>query len=208
MTSEMAFQGAVLGLSAGLAPGPLFAFVMSESLKQGTVAGLKAASAPLITDPPIIALCFFLVLQASRADFLLGLIALGGFGLLFHMGYENLKTVPVVPDLENASHGTLKRAVLINFLSPHPYLFWISVGVPLMLRGGDGAVGGAALFLGCFYGLLVGSKLLLAVVVGRYRSFLSGNLYQWITRILGILLMGFALMLLRDAVRLLGSAAW
>jgi threonine/homoserine/homoserine lactone efflux protein len=50
--------GIVLGLSAGLSPGPLMTLVVAESLKGGASAGIRIALAPLVTDAPIISSAF------------------------------------------------------------------------------------------------------------------------------------------------------
>lgn len=54
--------GAALGLSAGLAPGPLLTLVISETLQHGVKSGVKVALAPVITDLPITLLTFFTLL--------------------------------------------------------------------------------------------------------------------------------------------------
>ena len=46
-----------LGLAAGVSPGPLLALVVSATLERGFGAGLRVASAPLVTDLPIILAC-------------------------------------------------------------------------------------------------------------------------------------------------------
>jgi len=51
--------------------------------------------------------------------------------------------------------------------------------------------------------LLVGSKVLLALLVARSRNFLSGRRYIMIMRLLGILLIGFAAALFAEGLRLL-----
>lgn len=197
-------QGAILGLSAGLSPGPLLTFVISETLMRGTGAGFRAASAPLLTDAPIIGVCFLILKQAAEADLVLGLVALAGCGLLLMMGYENITAGPMNTAVGMTGRSTLKRAVTVNFLSPHPYLFWISIGVPIMLTAGQRGLKGPALFLLAFYAMLVGAKLMLAFIVGKYRMFLSGAVYRYTIKALGVVLVGFALMLLRDAGTLLG----
>ena len=60
----------------------------------------------------------------------------------------------------------------------------------------------AAAFIGAFYALLVGSKVLLAVVVGRVRSVLHSGGYMILMRGLGLLLLAYALLLLREGGRL------
>ncbi|WP_289023815.1 hypothetical protein [Desulfobacter postgatei] len=52
--------------------------------------------------------------------------------------------------------------------------------------------GGAIGFVTGFYLLLVGSKLFLAFVVARTRSFLTGATYVWTMRVLGLFLCCFA----------------
>lgn len=47
-------SGILLGLSGGLAPGPLLTLVASETLRHGARAGVRVALAPLLTDLPIV----------------------------------------------------------------------------------------------------------------------------------------------------------
>ena len=49
--------------------------------------------------------------------------------------------------------------------------------------------------------LLVGSKVLLALAVGRSREFLKGRAYRLIIQMLGVLLAVFALLLLCDGMQ-------
>lgn len=57
--------GAILGLSAGIAPGPLLALVISETLRHGMKAGVKVALAPIISDLPIVALTLYILAKLS-----------------------------------------------------------------------------------------------------------------------------------------------
>ena len=59
-TLQHILTGSVLGLSAGLAPGPMLALVLSQTLRYSTAEGVKASLAPLVTDPPIILACLLL----------------------------------------------------------------------------------------------------------------------------------------------------
>jgi len=58
-------------------------------------------------------------------------------------------------------------------------------------------------FIGSFYVFLIGSKILLAVLVGRSKSFLNGTLYIYTMRFLGLALCILALLLFRDGLKLL-----
>jgi threonine/homoserine/homoserine lactone efflux protein len=76
----------------------------------------------------------------------------------------------------------------VNFLNPAPYLFWISVGSPLMIKGGQTDGFFPLLFLAGFYIFLVGSKVLIAVLVGVYRTRINDHLYRLINVVLGLFL--------------------
>ena len=64
----------------------------------------------------------------------------------------------------------LRRAVLVNVLSPHPWIFWATVGGPLLVEAGSAAA--AAAFVAGFYVTLVGAKVAVAAIVeaGRRRG--------------------------------------
>ncbi|MPM81327.1 hypothetical protein SDC9_128379 [bioreactor metagenome] len=94
---------------------------------------------------------------------------------------------------------------MVNLLSPHPYLFWLTVGSPIIVKAYMQGLTYAAAFVMCFYLSLIGAKIILAIVVNRSRSFLEGKMYIYIMRVLGFVLMFFALFLLNDGYRLLTS---
>ena len=80
--------GTILGLSAGFAPGPLLALVISETLQHDVKSGVKVALAPTLTDLPIIIITLFILAKLSNFHNILGIISLiGGLVILF-MGYE------------------------------------------------------------------------------------------------------------------------
>jgi len=58
----------------------------------------------------------------------------------------------------------------------------------------------ALIFILFFYLCLVGSKISLAIITGRFREFLSGRYYLFIVRFLGTALLFFALLLIKDAL--------
>lgn len=70
---------------------------------------------------------------------------------------------------DETATGDLRRAVVVNALSPHPWLFWATVGGPVVVEAG---AGGAAAFVAGFYAMLVGAKVAVAAVVegGRRRG--------------------------------------
>ena len=185
-------SGTVFGLSAGFSPGPLTALVISETLKHNTAEGAKVALAPLITDLPIIIAGVWAVSLAAGASWALGLIALIGGGYLARLGWESLRFRGVTGETETVPPRSLRRGIIANLLNPNPYLFWGTVGGPLLAQALPHSPASAALFLVPFYGLLVGVKVGIAAVVGRSRRFLKSRVYVWINRGLGMVLWVFA----------------
>ena len=201
---EFLSSGTLLGLAAGFAPGPLLVLVISETLKHNIKEGIKVSLAPIITDVPILLLSLLVLKQLSNFNFVLGLISiLGGFFVLY-LGYESLRTKGVELNLEEPSSNALKKGVITNALNPHPYVFYMTVGAPIVFKAMDGNILNAGAFLGSFLFLLVGSKVVLALIVGKSRTFLKGTAYINIMRILGILLILFSIFLFRDGLELLG----
>ncbi|HEY53552.1 MAG TPA: LysE family transporter [Caldilineae bacterium] len=182
-----AFLGLSLGLSAGLAPGPLLALVIQRSVQGGLASGLRVAVAPLLTDLPIVVLSFLLVgrLPEAGLDIMLGI---GGLFVLWlginafrHAG-DAIDTTATTSARQDFLHGAL-----INFLNPHPYLFWVAVGAPTVVRAWRSEPWMAVVFIVAFYALLIGSKVALAFVFSRARA-LPQRQYAWLIRFSSFLL--------------------
>lgn len=193
MLLEMIGSGTVLGLAAGLAPGPLQTLVISETLSHGGRQGIKIAAAPLITDLPIILVSLFVLNEMTGHDTVLGGIALIGCGFLLYLGHITFHARKPAADPEVYPSGSLIKGILANSLSPHPYLFWLSVGGPILLKSlGDGTLAAPG-FLVSFYLFLVGGKVLIAGAIAKNRHRINEKQYRNIMKLLGIILLYFAL---------------
>ncbi len=196
--------GIVLGLSAGIAPGPLLTLVAAETIRYGIKAGIKVAISPLITDLPIIVLSVYVLSQLSNFHSILGIISLIGGTMVLIMGIQRLKTYDLKLDFQGVKSRSMAKGILVNFLSPHPYLFWLSIGAPTITRAKQENILAAAAFLISFYFLLVGSKIVLAILVGKSRSVLKSSVYSYIMKFLGLALCVLAFFLFKDGFSLLG----
>jgi threonine/homoserine/homoserine lactone efflux protein len=195
--------GTLLGLSAGFAPGPLLTLVISETLQHGIKSGIKVALAPIVTDLPIIVLTLFILSKLSAFHNILGIISLAGGLFIFSMGYKSLRIRGVEIDFKGVNPKSLTKGVLANALSPHPYLFWFSVGAPTVTKAMAQNISAAVAFIVSFYAFLVGSKICLAIFTGKSKSLLSGKMYIFIMRLLGLALCILAIILIRDGLELL-----
>jgi threonine/homoserine/homoserine lactone efflux protein len=98
----------------------------------------------------------------------------------------------------------LKQGVLVNLLNPHPYLFWFTVGTPMIAKLWGRSPWFSVLWVAGFYIMLLGSKVILAVLFGRSRTLFNRQSFLWVQRILGLALAVFSLMLIKEGVLLLG----
>ena len=205
---EILGAAAAFGLSGGLSPGPLLALVVAETMGRGRSAGLAVAAAPLLTDGPIIAAAIFLLGRIEDSAPALGLVSVAGGALLATWGLTGLRGQQAqnVDAPESARvWASLGKGVAANLLNPSPYLFWLTVGAPLLLRAWDMSRVFATFFLLVFYLGLVGSKAALAVIAAHSREALQGRAYLWINRGLAIVLLVYAAIFVRGGIQLLSG---
>ena len=183
---EYLVLGAFLGLAAGISPGPLLAITISETLQHGKWEGIKVAISPLITDLPIILSVLFILSHLTSYDSIIGIIAFFGASYLIYSGVESLKIRKDSIELKLEKKDALKKGVIVNFGNPHPYIFWLSIGGPIIFKSLSTDILATILFIFGFYSLLVGSKVIVALIVERSKSFINSKYYFSIIRILGI----------------------
>jgi threonine/homoserine/homoserine lactone efflux protein len=203
---EFFIAAAVFGLSGGLSPGPLLTLVVSETLARGRNAGLAVAVSPLITDGPAIAVAVLLLNRIENSEAALGLISIAGGALLTAYGIAGLRGSNLEVEEATTSRrlwASLGKGVSVNFLNPNPYLFWLTIGTPILLRAHESSWALAVGFLVVFYLSLVGSKCVLVLLVARSRGVLRGRAYTFVNRFLAVFLLGFAVIFIRDGVLLL-----
>lgn len=191
MVTGIAFlTGAGLGLAGGAAPGPLTALVLTRTLRYGRAEGIRVAMAPIITDGPL--LLGSAVLARHLSDGILAGISLAGAAFLVVLGIESLRAKPLNLHALEVPTGGVMRAVLTNLLNPHPYLFWVAVGGPLVAEASQTGTPSVLGFLAGFFGGLCGAKAAMALLAGSARGWLTGAAYVWLLRTLGVVMWVFA----------------
>jgi threonine/homoserine/homoserine lactone efflux protein len=181
--------GVGMGLAAGVSPGPLFALVVTNTLRRGFGAGLRVAAAPVITDAPIILLTVFAV-DALPVTVVRVLAAAGGLYLLW-LAFDTVRQAraPTLASTAGTTAGDLREGVITNALSPHPWLFWLGVGAPVLSRSWGQSPARGIAFLAGFYALLVATKVALAATVALTRRSLNEGWYRMALRGAGGLLL-------------------
>jgi len=177
---EYILLGISLGMAAGLTPGPLLTYTIVATLRGGWKAGVSVGIAPLLTDIPIILLSL-LVLHVLPQE-IVRLLSVAGGLVVIYLGIETARSAQHIEHLEISTHTSARqemgKGVLVNFLNPNPYIFWGTVGGPLLLQAYAKHPALAVAFLAIFYTLLVGSHVGLALIVHHQRSGLRGPWYR------------------------------
>ena len=163
MLQQLIAPALSFGLSAAVIPGPLIAFLVKTALTLGWRKALLIVLSPLITDAPIIVLMTFILGQLPPA--LLNVIQFSGGCLLLFIAWGALKQYRAGASLDALQKDTvtdeswqrvLLTGVLMNLLSPGPWLFWATVNGPLLLVALEASLAHALAFLLAFYGSFLG----------------------------------------------------
>ncbi len=196
--------GCVFGLAGGFSPGPTTTLIVAQSVRFGVVEGLKVAIAPALTDAPIIIVAVLLVGQLARFEPVLGIISILGASFLLYLAIDSLRARGAEIDDTLVEPRSISKGFITNLLNPHPYMFWFVIGAPKLLEAAGISTLSAVLFVAGLYLCLIGAKILVAVLAGRSRSFLTSRGYMTVNRILGLALAVFAVLFCRKGLRLLG----
>lgn len=194
---ETVVSAIAFGLFAGISPGPLMALVLTATLERGFRAGALTAIAPLLTDVPVILLSL-LVLGQVPGWFLSAITIAGGLFVIY-LGFRTTADARNPFDLDSLDRPASRdvwRGALVNLLGPHPWLFWFTIGTPIMIERWPVAPWESIAFPTIFLTLLVGCKLIVAWGTARGRHFVDSAWYPRLMMFLGVLLVAFGLWLI------------
>lgn len=195
--------GVLLGLTSGISPGPLLTLVLTQTIRHNRAEGIKVALSPLITDFPIILITVLILGRLAQFDIFLAIISFIGAIFLAYLGVESLRTRELNFDVKDSKSGSLKKGIIANLLNPSPYLFWATVGTPLMFKAYKTDLLTSIFFMVSFYVFLIGSKIVVAFLVDRSKQFINKRIYLILMRILGVALLIFSLIFLYDGFKYL-----
>lgn len=184
--------GLLLGFASAVSPGPLQVLVISQAVLRGWRAGALVATAPLVSDIVIVVLTVGVV--GILPNKLISAVSLVGSVLVVYIAWHTwTATRGQAQDQALAVGGTgearpsiadvsYRQAVLLNFLNPHAWLFWVVVGAPLTLRAASKGTVDAIGFVLTFYLALIGVKIILSVLAARGVDWLGSRFQVWMLR--------------------------
>lgn len=199
---EESLAGLGIGLAAGASPGPLLVLVVTTTLRDGLRSGVVASAAPLVSDVVVVSVVLA-TLGRLPVGWLSWLGVVGGLAVVA-VGLSTVResrTASLAGGAESSARpvlGGLGRAALVNLLSPHPWLTWVTVLGPLTLSAARDSLPAGVGVVVLFYVGLVGAKAVLAVLVSRGRHRLGPTAYRRVVLGAGLVLVVLGLAMLAE----------
>lgn len=169
-------QGAGYGLAAASQPGPFQTYLVSQAVTRGWRQTLPAALAPLISDGPIVTVCLLALSQMPA--WLERFLYIAGGSFVLYLAYGAFKAwrnfEMQIPAAQPGSGQNIFKAALTNVLNPNPYIFWILVTGPILLKGWRETPLNGVGFLAGFYLTMTGCLAGIIVVFGLASKFGAG----------------------------------
>lgn len=203
----------LVGLLAGISPGPDFAVVLRNCLAAGRRAGTATAlgiATALIIHVSYTILGFAIIMKQTPGLFR-GIQILGA-GYLIYLGIQGLRSGPAAPDDEKNSQNDagipkkhfltgFREGFLCNLLNPKAPLFYLSIFAQFLTPQ-------TPEWIRWIYGLetilAVGGwfvSLSYIITLSGFRSFYH-KYRHWLDRALGLVLLYFALRIFGSALKL------
>lgn len=122
--------------AAAVQPGPLQAYLISQTMINGWRRTVPATLAPIISDIPIVLLVLLVLTQLPPS--FINIIRLTGGIYLLYLAFQALRSFRGYSHLPASNprfvYQTLWKAVVVNLLNPNPYLGWALIMGPLFLK--------------------------------------------------------------------------
>lgn len=128
-------MGIIYAFGAAVQPGPLQAYLITQTLSNGWRRTIYSSFVPLFSDVPIIFLMLF-ILNNVPTIMIHIIQCVGGIFILYlsFSAYKTWRDYDAKKVLEyKSSRQTFLKAVLINLLNPNPYIGWSLVMGPTLL---------------------------------------------------------------------------
>ncbi len=195
-------QGIIMGLYAAAMPGPLQFFMLSQTLRIGWRRTLPAALAPLMSDGPIMLL--FLVVLSRAPEWFLNGLRIGGGLFLLYLAWGAIQTYRAGPSTDappdEGARTSFFKAGTMNLFNPNVYIFWATIGAPMVLEGLKRSTWGGLSFIVGMYGTMIPAMAGIIVLFGAGGK-LKPSARRYVGGALALLLLGIGLYQIGTGVR-------
>jgi threonine/homoserine/homoserine lactone efflux protein len=189
----------ILGTLAGLAPGPYTTMVAGTALEKGFKAGFILALTPLVTD--VVPMLFSALLLDRLGGLALTLLGIVGGAIIVVVGVRFLRghskeAQPFLSEKDPAQDGIGERrqsarvghVIAGTLLNPSPWLFWLVIASPLLLRSWNRSPGEGVVFVALIFLTNITTASLLAWVASHSRKLMNPEWQRRILKAVGVTL--------------------
>jgi threonine/homoserine/homoserine lactone efflux protein len=202
--SSLLLKAATIGLSAGVTPGPLQAFLLSYAIQGGWKKALPVVFAPLVSDWPVILLVLLVLNRVS--DSFLRILQIGGALFLLYLAWDSFRAFRNYREVETQENvrgfQTLLKATGLNLLAPGPWLFWSLINGPNLLEAWAVSPWWGVGYLVSFYGVFTLTNLVLIGLFATLRR-TGEKVRKALLLVSAIALAGFAIYQLLQGINLI-----
>ena len=106
-------------------------------------------------------------------------------------------------DLKDTKPNAFRKGIITNYLNPHLYVFHFTVSAPVIIKALKVSIISPFLYVTGFIATLVLTKIAIALIAHKSKNFMNTQSYIYAVRIMGLVLIIFAVILLKDGLEYL-----
>lgn len=199
------FQGIALGLTVALLIGPVFFTIIQTSIYRGFRSGVFVSMGVVLSDLTLIILSYIGILELINKAQNQILIGIAGGLLLMVFGFFTFKRKPSLK-ANDTSQNNIKfknprpityivKGYFMNIMNPFLLIFWITVMSVYTTNAKIGTSDVIIFFTGTL-GTIFTTDIIKCYIAKKIKRFITEVTLLWINRFVGIILMGFGVILI------------
>jgi threonine/homoserine/homoserine lactone efflux protein len=199
-------EGVVLGMTLAVLFGPAVFALVQTSLYRGFRSGFFLAVGIFLSDLALVFLCFMGALQILSNEYnrlIFGIISgfiLIGYGIFtFRRQVQILKNGNGTAEKKPGWFTFILKGFFLNIANPFVWFWWISVTVGVTSNYGDETRSAVFFFTGTLTTVLA-TDLFKVYIAKKLKGFLNEKNIKRVNHIVGVLLIGFGLILMGRAI--------
>jgi threonine/homoserine/homoserine lactone efflux protein len=158
---ELLTRAVGYGVTATILPGPIQTYIINSALAHGWRKSLALIATPLLADLPIMFLVIFVLTNMSEfpPELLAAIRVISGIIILYvawgaFRAWRQGATMggaTTISAEQITTTAILRQGIVMNILSPGPYIFWPSLHGPLVIDALNQSPIAAVLYIAAFY---------------------------------------------------------
>ncbi|MDK2892827.1 LysE family transporter [Methanohalophilus sp.] len=191
---EMLTIGFIVGLAGALVPGPMLLVTIDGALKNGWMAGPVVVAGHAAIE---LVICILIVLGMASliGEHEMSIISVAGGVVLFAFGILTImqarSSSRLVQKVDGIVSNPFSAGVLSSASNPYFWIWWLTAGSALVLRGLEIGLLAAVFFVVGHWMADLGWFTVVSVSMSRGKQMISDVVYRKVLLGCGIFLMGF-----------------